>query len=105
MSQTHKAQSLLPPICGCRLCFILSEYQWRVCEHVVKMYIDGILVGRTVSGLDRRIMIDYLKCMCFGFIIGWLEAGMQEGIQARFHRICELKHGDLESMISQCEKK
>ena len=26
-------------------------------------------------------------------------------IQSRFHRLCELKHGDLETMISQCEKK
>ena len=84
---------------------IYEQYQWRVCEHVVTTYVDGVLRGRTVSEPDRRLIIDYLKCMCFGFIIGWLATGMQEGIQSRFHRLCELKHGDLETMISRCEKK
>ena len=84
---------------------IYEQYQWRVCEHVVTTYVDGVLIGRTVSEPDRRLIIDYLKCMCFGFIIGWLATGMQEGIQSRFHRLCELKHGDLEAMISRCEKK
>lgn len=83
---------------------IYEQYQWRVCEHTVTTYVDGILSGRQVSAQDRNVIIDYLKCVCFGFIIGWLETGMQEGIQSRFHRICELKQGDLEQMIARCEK-
>ena len=66
---------------------IYEQYQWRVCEHAVTTYVDGILAGRTVAEPDRKLMIDYLKCMCFGFVVGWLETGMQEGIQSRFHRI------------------
>ena len=84
---------------------IYEQYQWRVCEHAVTTYVDGILAGRTVAEPDRKLMIDYLKCMCFGFVVGWMETGMQEGIQSRFHRICELKRGDLDAMITRCEKK
>ena len=84
---------------------IYEQYQWRVCEHAVTTYVDGILAGRTVAEPDRNLMIDYLKCMCFGFVVGWLETGMQEGIQSRFRRICELKRGDLDAMITRCEKK
>lgn len=84
---------------------IYEQYQWRVCEHAVTTYVDGILAGRTVAEPDRKLMIDYLKCMCFGFVVGWLETGMQEGIQSRFYRICELKRGDLDAMITRCEKK
>lgn len=58
---------------------IYEQYQWRVCEHAVTTYVDGILAGRTVAEPDRKLMIDYLKCMCFGFVVGWLETGMQEG--------------------------
>lgn len=83
---------------------IYEQYQWRVCEHVVTVYLNGIFSGRRVSEQDRNVIIDYIKCVCFGIIIGWLETGMQEGIQARFHRICELKQGDLEQMIARCEK-
>lgn len=83
---------------------IYEQYQWRVCEHVVTVYVDGILSHRRVSEQDRKVIIDYLKCVCFGVIIGWLETGMQDGIQSRFRRICELKQGDLEQMIARCEE-
>lgn len=82
---------------------IYEQYQWRVCEHAVTTYVDGILRGRTVSELDRKLMIDYLKCVSFGLAIGWLENGMKEDIQSRFHRLCELKLGELEQMIDRCE--
>lgn len=84
---------------------IYEQYQWRVCTHTVSTYVDGILSGHTVSPPDRELIIDYLRCVSFGLLIGWLEAGLQEDIQARFHRIYELKQGDLEQMISRCEQK
>lgn len=83
---------------------IYEQYQWRVCEHTVTAYVDSILSDRNVTASDRHLIIDYLKCVCFGFLIGWLEEGMQDDIQIRFHRICELKQGDLEQMISRCER-
>lgn len=83
---------------------IYEQYQWRSCEHVVTIYIDSILLDRTVSAEDRRLLIDYMKCVCFGLIMGWLEEGMTADIQTRFHRICELKQGELEIMIARCEK-
>ena len=83
---------------------IYEQYQWRVCEHAVTTYLDGVLAGKTVPEQERLLIINYLKCVCFGITIGWLETGMQEDIQARFHRICELKRGDLETMIARCEQ-
>lgn len=82
---------------------IYEQYQWRTCEHVVTLYIDGILAGRSVSAQDRDLIIDYLKCLCFGIIMGWLEEGMHADIQARFHRICVLRRDDFERLIAQCE--
>ncbi len=83
---------------------IYEQYQWRVCRHTVTLYVDSIMPNRSVTTSDRNLIIDYLTCVCFGLIIGWLEKGMQEDIQSRFHRICELKLGDLERMISRCER-
>ena len=82
---------------------IFEQYQWRVCEHAVTVYVDGALAGKSVSEENRRLVIDYLKCVCFGLVIGWLERGMQDDIQSRFHRICELKQGELERMLARCE--
>lgn len=82
---------------------IYEQYQWRVCEHAVTTYVDGLLRDRTVSEADRQLVIDYLKCVCFGLVIGWLEKGMREDIQSRFQRLCALKQGELEQMIARCD--
>ena len=83
---------------------IYEQYQWRICEHTVRIYVDGILSDKNVTKQDRKLLIDYLKCVCFGLIVGWLEEGMQTDIQSRVRRICELKQGDFEQMIARCEK-
>lgn len=81
-----------------------EQYLWKTCEHVVSIYIDGILSSRKVTANDRQLMIDYMKCVCFGLIMGWLKEGMKPDIQSRFHRICKLKQGELANMVAQCEK-
>lgn len=83
---------------------IYEQHQWRMCGHIVTIYVDGILSGRNVTESDRQLMIDYLKCVFFGLIVGWMKDGMQEDIQTRFHRLCELRQGDIENMIARCEK-
>ena len=83
---------------------LYEQYQWRICEHLVTLMIDNMLQTHTVSDKDRRILIDYLKYVCFGSIMGWLEHGMQADILADVHRLCEIKAGNLEEMISFCEK-
>lgn len=82
---------------------LYEQYQWRVCEHAVTVYVDGLLAGRQVQEEDRQLMIDYMKCISFGLVIGWLEKGMEGNVSARFHRLCELKQGDLEQMILRSE--
>ncbi len=83
---------------------IYERYQWKVCEHVVTTYVEGILSDRNVTEQDKQLIIDYLKCVFFGLILGWLEQGMREDIQTQFQRIWELKQGSLEQMLARCEK-
>lgn len=83
---------------------LYEQYQWRVCEHTATTFVDGVLLGRTVSDSDRKLLIDYVKCVSFGLVMGWLENGMQDDIQAYAHRLCELKEGDLDQMIDRFEK-
>ena len=84
---------------------IFEQYQWRVCDYAVTRYIDHILRGRRVSESDRQVLISYVKCLSFGVVIGWLETGLEEDIQQFIHRICQLKQGDLERIIDECEQK
>ena len=83
---------------------LYEQYQWRVCEHTAITFMDEILNGRNISDSDRKLLIDYVKCVSFGVVMGWLENGMQDDIQAYAHRLCELKKGDLDQMIDRLEK-
>lgn len=83
---------------------IYEQYQWRVCEYVVSTYVDGILGEDPIEPENREIIIEYLKCLSFGVIMGWLEGGMQTDIQQRYQRIFAWKHGDLERLIDRCRK-
>ena len=83
---------------------IYEQYQWRVCTYVVRTYVDGVLGNRKITSEDYTTVVDYLKCVSFGMIMGWLETGMNPNAMARFRRILELKCGDLEHLIDRCEK-
>lgn len=83
---------------------IYEQYQWRVCSYVVAAYVDGVLGDRKLAAEDRITIVDYLKCVSFGVILGWLETGMNPAALERFRRIFELKRGDLERLIDRCNK-
>ena len=69
---------------------------------VMPVYVDTVLAGRSIPEEDRRVIIDYWKCVCFGLVSGWLEAGMQGDVRSRFHRIFQLKNSELEAMLERC---
>lgn len=69
-----------------------------------RTYVDGVLGNRKMTSEDYTTVVDYLKCVSFGMIMGWLETGMNPNAMARFRRILELKCGDLEHLIDRCEK-
>ena len=83
---------------------IFEQYQWRVCDYVVTSYFDEILKDRNVSDKDRKVLITYGTCLCFGVIIGWLENDLSEDINKLIHRLCILKQGELDRMIDICER-
>ncbi len=83
---------------------IYEQYQWRVCEHTAKTFVNQLLEGCSADESDRKILIDYIKCVCFGIVMGWLEEGMQTDIRPYAHRLFELKQGDLDLMIQRFKK-
>lgn len=82
---------------------IYERYLWQVCHYVVETYVDGYSAKGFVDPEDRATIVAYLECVCFGLIVGWLETDMDPAMLARFHRILELKHGDLEQLIVRCQ--
>lgn len=62
-----------------------------VCEYFVRRYVDTALAQEQISPRDKKTIIDYYKCVCFGLIINWLELGMDENYISSIRRIFLLK--------------
>lgn len=83
---------------------IFEQHLWQICRHVITVYYNEILEGRNISDEDRSLLIENAMYSCFGFIIAWMERGMTGDIQARFQRLCEIRQGEVQRMISRCEE-
>lgn len=71
-----------------------------VCEYFVRSYVDTALEDETISDEDKKTIVDYYKCVCFGLTIDWLNNGMAEAYTQSIRRIFLLKK-DLAMEIAQ----
>lgn len=71
-----------------------------VCAYFVRSYVDTALAGETISDEDRKTVLDYYKCVCFGLTIDWLNTGMNEAYTRSIRRIFLLKK-DLALEVAQ----
>ena len=82
---------------------IYEQYLWRVCEHVVSVYINSVLKDRNISDLDRETIITFYKCACFGQILDWQRDGMKKDIKKQFVRMLELRQDLLVEVAGEIE--
>ena len=80
-----------------------EQYHWRVCDRVVHAYLEKKLQNVRISELDRTVLIAYTKSLVFGVVMGWLETDLKDDIHVYIHRICQLKQGDLDTMIEKMQ--
>lgn len=71
----------------------------RVCDYVVKAFLDDMLRGRVIPDGDRIAIEGLYRCECFGLISQWMMEGMQGDVLDMIHRLCALRKGMLEEMI------
>ena len=81
---------------------IFETYHWKTCEYAVTSYLDTITENIKLSEEDRRILINYMQAVCFGIVMFWLDSNLDENILDDMQRICEIKQGDVQSLIEKC---
>lgn len=82
---------------------MFEQYLWQVCEHTVKAYFGNAFPHAKLSEKDRHILLRYYQCELFGIILGWLQTGMKDDIKPFISRLCEIRTGQWEAMVSFCE--
>lgn len=82
--------------------YIFENYHWNTCEYAVTVYLDTITENIEISPDDRRILLNYMKSVCFGIVMFWLDNNLDDKIHEDMQRICEIKQGDVQSLIEKC---
>jgi AcrR family transcriptional regulator len=82
---------------------LYEQYLWQVAEGIVTAYAANVMEG-TIDENDRRILIQFYKCACFGLTTEWIRTGMHSDIQADIKRLCELKRGTVEEELRRCTR-
>lgn len=57
---------------------ILELYLLRVSDYVVTTYLNTTLKGESISDKERSAIIRYYKCTLFGFVVDWMNEGMND---------------------------
>ena len=80
---------------------IFEQYLWKVCRHVVSVYSDVLFRGKAICDLDREVLTSFYESECFGVVMKWMDGGMDEDVQKKIMRLCELRKGMIEEIVER----
>lgn len=78
---------------------IFERHLMEICEYSVTKYINTVIGTRKVQEEAKELLIELVKCTCFGIVIEWLSTGMKEDLRIPFRKLCELNKGHIEEVI------
>lgn len=81
-----------------------EKYLMEVCEKVVQSYAKKVFKDKNIDEFDKKILMQYFKCECFGQVMVWMGQGMKEDISASLNRLLELRRGMTEELVNRCVK-
>ena len=73
----------------------------KMCDYVVRRMFDTAFDMSGMSELDREVLIQGHRCLCFGLFVEWLDGGLKDDFKASMLRLCELRRGTLERIVEQ----
>lgn len=84
---------------------IFEQYLIKISEFSSDSLVNRYIAESEISEEDRKVIVQFLKCLIFGTVINWLEDGMNYDIVDRFDRLCKLKNGSIEEVIKKSFEK
>ena len=76
----------------------------RLCEYVVGTYLTTVFSDASISGDDRRVVVQFMKCQLFGVWIDWVSGGMKEESFADLQRMIQLCRGVPELIVAHSSR-
>lgn len=79
----------------------LDKQLVRLCSYVVSAYINTVLRDEPLTPEDRASIINYLAYLLLGFVIAWLESGMDDAMAKDFRRTIQYLNDAAARMAEQ----
>ena len=71
--------------------YIYERCLMKVCRRAVASYFEMAVPESYLCGEERELMIDYYKCLCYGFISDWCENGMKDSYANDFSKLINIR--------------
>ena len=81
---------------------IYELYLWKVCDHIIDLYISTVLNGRKADDGDIAVIKKLLCGFAFGTFSYWLKNEMEDDIRGTIARLSELKKDIIEDFLLRC---
>lgn len=66
---------------------VFERHLMMVSENFVCNYVNTALKEQNIAEADKKAIIDYYKCVCFGLVLDWLNNGMDEAYAQSLRRV------------------
>lgn len=66
---------------------VFERHLMMVSENFVRNYVNTALKEQNIAEADKKAIIDYYKCVCFGLVLDWLNNGMDEAYAQSLRRV------------------
>ena len=78
-----------------------EHYLDRVCTYAVTRFIDTAAGNIPIQEEDRKLIIQYFKCLLTGYILNWMADGLRYDIRSQVSRLCALFDGSISQAFNK----
>ena len=70
---------------------LYEKYLMKIISHVTDEYFRASGLTAQLGAEDAAVAVGAVKCLCFGYIISWLDNGMKDDIRSDFSSYLQLR--------------
>ena len=78
-----------------------EHYLDRVCTYAVTRFINTAAGNIPIQEEDRKLIIQYFKCLLTGYILNWMADGLRYDIRSQVSRLCTLFDGSISQAFNK----
>lgn len=83
---------------------VLEKYLSDITEALMIKYVDKVSAGINSTEADRKLIAAFYKNAVVGYLIEWLQSGMETNAEFSINRLGYLLDGNIEASLKKSEK-